>query len=103
MQMMNVIHSQGIAWTNEEHDEGKNEITQEEKEEETMYCEDSTCEVQQLSEEIHPAISSGDIGQVVRLKAQRPLTDSEKISVLENHFVTGKGYQFPSRTFAGWQ
>lgn len=96
-------HSEGIAQTNEAHDEGKHEITQEEEEEETSNCEDSRCEVQQPSEENHPAISSGDLGQVVKLKAQRPLTDSEKLLVVENHFVPGKGYQFPSRTFAGRQ
>ena len=42
--------------------------------------------------------------QVVKLKAQRPLIDSENVSVLENHFVPGKGVSVPySRTFAGRQ
>ena len=94
-------HSQRIAQTNERHDEVKHEITQEKEEEEIRNCEDSRCEVQQLAGEIHPANSSGDFGQLVKLKAQRPLTDSEKLSVLENHFVPGKGNQFPSRHLLG--
>ena len=75
---------------NEEHEEGKDEIRQEtnQDEEEAIICEDSRCEFQQLSEEIHPAISSGDLGE-----AQRPLTDSKKLYVLENHFMPGKDYQ----------
>ena len=96
-------HSEQIAKTKEGHDEGKNELTQEQEEEEISSCEDSRCEVQQLGGEVNPTISSGDLGRVMKLKAQRPLTDFEKLSVLENHFVPGKGYQFPSRTFGGWQ
>ena len=60
-------------------------------------------DVQQQSEDIHPAIGSGDFGRVVKLKAQRPLTDREKLFALENHFVPGKHYQFQSRVFAGRQ
>ena len=62
---------------------------------------ESSCDVQEQSEEIYPAIGSGDFGRAVKLKAQRPLTDSEKLYVLENHFVPGKDYQFQSRVFAG--
>ena len=53
--------------------------------------------------EMHPAVSSGDFGQVVWLKAQRNITDSEKFYLLKHHFVPRKGYKFPSRTFSGQQ
>ena len=88
-------NSNKITQINEEHDEDKDEIRQEtnQDEEEAIICEDSRHEVQQPSEEIHPAISSGHVGKVVKLKAQRPLTDSEKLYVLKNHFMPGKDYQ----------
>ena len=92
-------NSNKITQINEEHEEGKDEIRQEtnQDEKEAIICEDSRCEVQQPSEGIQQAISSGHLGEIVKLKAQRPLTDSEKLYVLENHFKRGKDYQFPGR------
>ena len=49
---------------------------------------------------LHPAVSSGDFGQVVQLKAQRNLTDKEKFFLLKHHFVPTKGHQFPARVFS---
>ena len=63
----------------------ENKNTQEE--EETSNCEKSRCEVQQPLEEFQQAIALGDLSQVVKLKAQRPLSDSEKFFDLENHYV----------------
>ena len=49
---------------------------------------------------MHPAVSSGDFGKVVQLKAQRELSDREKFYLLNHHFVPSKGYSFPARTFS---
>ena len=40
------------------------------------------------------AVKSGDLAHIVNLKEQRPLTDQEKLYVLDQH----SGYKFPSRT-----
>ena len=48
---------------------------------------------------MHPAVSSGDFGQVVQLRAQKDLTDSEKFFLLKHHSVPGQGFQFPTRVF----
>ena len=47
----------------------------------------------------HPAVSSGDFDRVRHLKTERDLTDSEKLFLLNHHFVPGTSYQFPARTF----
>ena len=47
--------------------------------------------------ELHPDVSSGDLGRLVRLKAQRDLTDNEKYFLLKHHFVPCKNYHFPTR------
>ena len=60
------------------------------------------CELQGCGE-MHPAVSSGDFGQVVWRKAQRNITDSERFYLLKHHFVPRKGYKFPSHTFSGQQ
>ena len=39
------------------------------------------------SGELHPAISSGDFGKVVLLKANRKLTDHKKFIFLTKHFI----------------
>ena len=56
---------------------------------------DSTC----TDLTMHPAVSSGDFDQVVHLKTERDLIDSEKLFLLNHHFVPGIGYQFPAHTF----
>ena len=45
--------------------------------------------------EIHPSVSTGDLGQVVELQSIRKLNDNEKYFLLKNHFVPTKGYKFP--------
>ena len=49
---------------------------------------------------LHPAVSSGDFGKVVQLKAQRELSNREKFYLLKHHFVPSKGYSFPARIFS---
>ena len=56
---------------------------------------DSTC----TSEILHPAVSSGDFDQVVEVKTERDLTDSEKSFLLNHHFLPGTNNRFPTRTF----
>ena len=51
--------------------------------------------------EVHLAVSSGDVGKVVQLKAHRKLTDHEKLALLKRHFVPTRSYKFPSRLFSG--
>ena len=46
--------------------------------------------------QIDPEVSFGDYGRVVQFKAQRSLTDSEKYSLLTNHFIPSSTYKFPS-------
>lgn len=48
---------------------------------------------------LHPAILSGDLGRVVELKRERPLTKHEKYHVLTKHFVPPASYRFPSVQF----
>ncbi len=50
---------------------------------------------------VHAAVSSGDFGQVVLLKAKRSLTDHEKFVLLTKHFVPPRSYKFPSRFVSG--
>ena len=45
---------------------------------------------------LHPDVSSGDFGKVVKLKAQRELSNREKF---HHPFVPSKGYSFPARVF----
>ena len=50
---------------------------------------------------LHPAVSSGDSGKVVQLKASRELTDHEKLTLLTKHFVPPHNYKFPARSIGG--
>ena len=50
---------------------------------------------------MHPAVTSGDFGKVVLLKAERNLSKSEMVFLLNNHFIPGRNYQFPSRLGSG--
>ena len=52
-------------------------------------------------EAMHPAISSGDFGRVVQLKAERKLTDHERLSLLDRHFIPPRNYSFPTRYVGG--
>ena len=49
---------------------------------------------------LHPAVSSGDFGKVVQLKAQRELSNRGKFYLLKHYFVPSKGYSFPARIFS---
>ncbi len=53
-------------------------------------------------QETHPAISSGDFGKVVKLKAERRLSDDEKFALL-NHCFVPSSYTFPTRVISGRQ
>ena len=53
------------------------------------------------SSELHPAVSSGDFGKVVLLKADRNLTDHEKFTLLTKHFIPPRSYKFPARPVSG--
>ena len=53
---------------------------------------------EQESEALHPSVASGDIGRVVELKRERPLSKCEKY-VLTEHFVPATSYRFPSVQF----
>ena len=57
------------------------------------------CNTGPTSEGMHPAVNSGDFGQVVQLRAQRGLTDNEKFFLLKHHSVPSQGFQFPTRVF----
>jgi len=48
-------------------------------------------------------VNSGDLHQVVQLKASRGLTDYEKLYLLNHHFVPCSTYQFPLHTFGKQQ
>ena len=50
---------------------------------------------------LHPAVSSGDFGKVVQLKADRKLTDHEKLILLTKHFIPPRNYKFPARFISG--
>ena len=47
---------------------------------------ETRCENKQ-NDDLHPAISSGDFGRVVKLKTERNLTDNEKYVLLKKHFI----------------
>ena len=51
-----------------------------------------------LGASLHPAVISGNLGQVVLLKNERSLTDHEKLKfhILTNHFTPDATYKFPS-------
>ena len=61
------------------------------------------CSTGPTSEGMHPAVRSGDFGQVVQLQAQRDLTDSEKFFLLKHHSVPSQGFQFPTHIFQEWR
>ena len=50
---------------------------------------------------LHPAVSSGDFGKVVQLKARRKVTDHEKLFLLTKHFIPPHNYKFPARFVSG--
>ena len=54
-------------------------------------------------QEAHPAVCSGDFGKVVKLKANRSLSDNEKLALLKHCFVPSPGYTFPTREISGRQ
>ena len=65
-----------------------------------LYCSNSP--VSESSEPVlHPAVSSGNFGKVVQLKASRELTDYEKLTLLTKHFVPPRSYKFPARFIGG--
>ena len=51
------------------------------------------------SGEINPVIQSGDFGQIVKLKAQRSLTEDEKYYLMKHHFVPSKRYNFAAHSY----
>ena len=55
------------------------------------------------SGEINPVIQSGDFGQIVKLKAQRSLTEDKKYYLMKHHFVPSKGYNFPAHDYGDRQ
>ena len=61
---------------------------------------ETRCENKQI-DDIHPAISSGDFGRVVKLKSERNLTDNEKYVLLKNHFIPAASYKFPCHNIYG--
>ena len=48
---------------------------------------------------LHPAVLSGDLGRVVELKRECPLTKHEKYHVLTKHFIPSASYRFPAVQF----
>ena len=52
---------------------------------------ETRCENKQ-NDDLHPAISSGDFGRVVKLKTERNLTDNEKYVLLKKHFIPAASY-----------
>ena len=57
------------------------------------------CSTGPTSEGMHPAVSSGNFGQVVQLWTERYLTDTKKNFLLKHHSVPSQGFQFPTRVF----
>ena len=55
------------------------------------------------SREINPVIQSGDFGQIVKLKAQRSLTEDEKYYLMKHHFVPSKRYNLPAHGYGDRQ
>ena len=51
------------------------------------------------SGKINPVIQSGNFGQIVKLKAQRSLTEDEKYYLMKHHFVPSKRYNFPAHGY----
>ena len=51
-----------------------------------------TPSVSDSSREINPVIQSGNFGQIVKLKAQRSLTEDGKYYLMKHHFVPSKRY-----------
>ena len=56
----------------------------------------------EMETEMDPLVSS-ETGLVSSLKHKRPLTDSEKYYLLNNHFVSAKEHQFASSVFGSKQ
>ena len=62
----------------------------------------SVSELPAHSAELHPAVTSGDFGKVIQLKALRKLTDNEKLVLLKQHFVPSHNYMQVSFSFVPW-
>ena len=45
---------------------------------------------------MHPVVSSGDFGRVVKLQKERELTDQETFHLLTDHFYPNTSYKFPT-------
>ena len=56
----------------------------------------STCD---SSREINPVIQTGDFGKIVKLKAQRSLSEDEKYYLMKHHFVPSKRYNLPAHGY----
>ena len=56
-----------------------------------------------FSGEINPVIQSGDFGHIVKLKAQRSLTEDEKYYLMKHHFVPSKRYNFAAHSYGDRQ
>ena len=54
-----------------------------------------------ISDDVDPAVLSGDFGEVVELIAHRSLTDHGKHVLLMQHFVQSPCYKFPTCVFNG--
>ena len=54
-------------------------------------------------QETHLAICSGDFGKVVKLMANRSLSDGEKFALLKHSFVPSSSYTFPTHKISGRQ
>lgn len=48
-----------------------------------------------------PSVATGDPANVVYIAKERPLTDQEKMYVLENSFHPHSQYKFPGRLISG--
>ena len=55
------------------------------------------------SGEINPVIQSGKFGKIVKLKAQRNLTEDEKYYLMKHHFVPSKRCSFPAHGYGDRQ
>ena len=76
---------------------GSDEIAHDTSETPGVQCNEVPSDSETLA--MHPAVSSGDFDRVVQLKTERDLTDSEKLFLLNHHFLPGASYRFPIHTF----
>jgi len=50
-----------------------------------------------MSQEMHPAVCSGDFRKILGLKKERNLPDHERYLALKKHFVSSTSYKLPCR------